>query len=893
MDKQSTFQDPKEKHRIQRDVKLSRPRKRFSFLDYVVVIFLTVVAFCVRAQRLMNPAKVVFEELRYYNYAVDYVNNKLLMDVYPPLGKLLFSLVAALTGNKYELNTLDEPGQQYPFTDVAYSMRLFTCLLGSLLVPLMYGTVYFPTKSKTAASLAALFVIFDNGLITMSRYIMIEIPALYFMSLTAFYWSVYEAQQKRPFSLRWHTSLLSTGVALGLALSTKLSAMFTFGWLLILAAFHLWNLLGDLSVPMYRIVKHLFSYIFYLIGVPITVYLAVFAVHSHIAYKASVADAFLPPEHRHALAGNRFDDQFADVAYGSLVTIRNAIPEHGYLHSSELLYPEGTEQQIISLVDEPNQNALWIIEHEHSQDNNRSNIELLKDGSVVRLRHVMTGRALHSHEHKPIVSNNDWQLEASAYGGFGFEGDANDLFRIQILEKKSKHATSNGTVETLNTKFRLIHVFANCELMSSHRRFPDWGDYQREVTCCRNCVERSTTWFIESNYHDGLPSDSRKITYRKPGFLESFVEHNKLMWLKDRKMGDGHVYESSALTWPLLLGPLRFFYEQHLQVFFMGNPFVWYSVISLVAFFVIVQIFCLARWNLGYNDFGPSAFHYNYNIGKFVVAWLLHWAPYILETDRVFLYHYLPALYFGIAALGVSWSFLGNAVFGNRTAYKALSVIIMALMFLVYRLYSPFTYMTTLTKSSCRALELKGSWNFHCNTYLDNLSDYKFSSDAGETYFEKAAPHPFVYSEDTAKKSEGDTPLNKNLNDYYPSWDQRVEAGYKLAAQQKAEQEAREAAEKAASEAAERSSSEAAASSSSESVAAASVEAERLAMEADEFNGASETVDGASVEAERSAMEAAALNNAAESTEVVGSSPESVASEQEENVAESAQARVE
>ncbi|EPY50841.1 O-mannosyltransferase Ogm1 [Schizosaccharomyces cryophilus OY26] len=787
----SALQSEKQKRNI-RDVELSRPRKFFTSRDFGIVLLLSVVAFAVRVQRLMNPSKVVFEELRYVNYAVDYASNKFVMDVYPPLGKLLLSFGLTFMNSNPDLTKVSHPGQEFPSFETARSLRLIIAAFGSLLIPLMYGNVYLSSNSKMAAFMASVFAIFDNGLITMSRYVMIEIPTLFFMGLTSFFWMYYENQQKYPFALKWHISLLYTGISLGLTISTKLSGLFTLFWILVLALFHLWNLIGDLTVPITRIIRYGFNYTFYLIGVPMVVYLGIFAVHSKLAYKSNIYDSFLTPEYKYSLEGNDFGEEYADVAYGSLVTIRNAIPEHGYLHSNELVYPEGTKQQIISLVDHPNQNTLWIIEHENAADNDRKKIELLKDGSIVRLRHIMTGRALHSHDHRPLVSNHDWQLEVSGYGGFGFEGDGNDLFRIQILDRPSRHASSNGTVEAFNTYFRLIHVFTNCELMTSHRRLPDWGQDHREVTCCRNCIERSTTWVIESNFHDAMPSDARKTNYRKPSFFEKFIEANKLMWLKDRKMGDGHEFESHALTWPFLLGPLRFMSDQNLQVYFMGNPVVWYSVVSLIVFFALVMLFFAARWNMGYNDCGPKFYHHSYNIGKFALAWFIHWAPYILETDRVFLYHYLPALYFGIMALGVGWAFVGNVIFEHRPAFSFVTAAFITLMFGVYYLYSPFTFMTPLTQSSCQSLELKGSWNFRCNSYMESLSQYN-SGIVNPIFYEEAAPHPFVYN-GPAENSHSDVPLKENLAVYYPAWDAQVEMGYKIAAEEKAAMEAKEAA---------------------------------------------------------------------------------------------------
>ena len=52
---------------------------------------------------------------------------------------------------------------------------------------------------------------------------------------------------------------------------------------------------------------------------------------------------------------------------------------------------------------------------------------------MIRLEHIITEKRLHSHDVRPPVTEVDWQNEVSAYGYPGFEGDANDYFRVEIV----------------------------------------------------------------------------------------------------------------------------------------------------------------------------------------------------------------------------------------------------------------------------------------------------------------------------------------------------------------------------------------------------------------------------------------------------------------------------
>jgi dolichyl-phosphate-mannose-protein mannosyltransferase len=51
--------------------------------------------------------------------------------------------------------------------------------------------------------------------------------------------------------------------------------------------------------------------------------------------------------------------------------------------------------------------------------------------------HILTDKRLHSHDVRPPITDVDWQNEVSAYGFPGFEGDANDYFRVEIVKKQT------------------------------------------------------------------------------------------------------------------------------------------------------------------------------------------------------------------------------------------------------------------------------------------------------------------------------------------------------------------------------------------------------------------------------------------------------------------------
>jgi dolichyl-phosphate-mannose-protein mannosyltransferase len=123
------------------------------------------------------------------------------------------------------------------------------------------------------------------------------------------------------------------------------------------------------------------------------------------------------------------------------------------------------------------------------------------NGMVIRLEHITTEKRLHSHDHRPPVSEVDFQNEISGYGFPGFTGDANDNFVVEIEHGDKHDRESFKRLKTLRTKFRLRHQLTGCYLFSHKVKLPEWGFEQQEVTCNKNAVRPNSLWFIETNTH--------------------------------------------------------------------------------------------------------------------------------------------------------------------------------------------------------------------------------------------------------------------------------------------------------------------------------------------------------------------------------------------------------
>lgn len=449
-----------------------------------------------------------FDEVHFGKFASKYIKTQYYVDVHPPLAKLLITLAAFISGydgsfDFKDIGKIYEPGVPY------VAMRLLPATLGLFVVPLTYLTLRGLDCRASTALLGALFVTFDNGLITQSRHILLDSPLIFFTALTTFFWVGFCNEDKhKPFTESWWTWLTLSGLSLGAVVSCKWVGLFTIATVGFSTIFRLWELLGDLRVSPRLFVKHFLARAVCLIGIPITFYMAMFWIHFAILENSGDGDGFMSSAFQHTLGGRGMEDTYADVAFGSEISLRHVNTQGGYLHSHLHDYPTGSKQQQITLYPHRDQNNVWRVENstadvfEDGFNMLNSPLKFINNGAVIKLQHVSTSKRLHSHDVRPPISEVDYQNEVSAYGGQpGFAGDANDNWVVEIEHGASEDTESKTRLRTLRTVFRLRHQLQGCYLFSHKVKLPEWGYEQQEVTCNKNAKKANSLWYIETATH--------------------------------------------------------------------------------------------------------------------------------------------------------------------------------------------------------------------------------------------------------------------------------------------------------------------------------------------------------------------------------------------------------
>ena len=658
---------------------------------------------------------------------------------------MLIALSGWLAGFDGEFDFKDI-GKDYLEPGVPYvAMRLLPALCGVITIPTMFLTLKAIGAKSTTAALGAALVTFENGLLTNNRLILLDSPLVTTTALTALAWTCFTNQHEqgpsKAFTPSWWFWLAATGICLGATVSIKWVGLFTIAWVGSLTLLQLWVLLGDAGHVTPRLwFKHFFARAFCLIVIPIAFYMAMFAIHFICLVNPGEGDGFMSSEFQATLNSKQMQDVAADVAFGSRVSLRHHNTQGGYLHSHAHMYPEGSKQQQITLYPHKDENNVWLLENQ-TQPNGADGEPIpgpkawdtqapvwMEDGSLIRLYHATTHRRLHSHDERPPVTEADWQQEVSAYGYEGFEGDANDLFKVEIIKSMSESDEASKRVRTIQTKFKLVHVMTGCVLFSHKVKLPDWAWEQQEVTCAKGGTLPNSVWYIEWNEHPSLGPDADRVNYRNPGFLGKFWELQKVMWTTNAGLIESHAWDSRPPSWPFLKRGINFWGKDNRQIYLMGNPIIWLTSTAAIGVYALIKGLAVLRWQRGFKDYQVTTFkRFDYEVGMMVLGWAFHYFPFYLMERQLFLHHYFPALYFAIIALCQVYDYIHFRVGGiglrDRPAIgQAVAIAFIAISITAFTYYAPLAYGNKWSRPQCEKVKLLDTWDWDCNTFPSSVS---------------------------------------------------------------------------------------------------------------------------------------------------------------------------
>ncbi|ORX43409.1 PMT-domain-containing protein [Piromyces finnis] len=691
-----------------------------SNIDKINITILVGLSLIIRLWKISNPKEVVFDEVHFGGFANQYLKRTFFMDVHPPLAKMMFALVAFLSGYKGDFS-FEEIGLSYEDGVPYVTMRLYSALCGILVVPIGYYIIKGLKFSRYAAFLGALFIIFENALITQSRLILLDSQLILFAAYTLLSWVNFIANKESPWTKSWWFWLASTGVGLGLTFSVKWVGLFIIATIGLATIKDLWDILGNVDNSMYQVVKHFMARALCLIIVPLSLYAFFFKIHLAIVSKKGGGTTFMSAEFQASFDDNKPKPTYYDVAYSSRVYIRHINTNGGFLHSHDSTYPTGSKQQQITLYGFADSNSEWLIIPQRDTENYKFG-QYIKDGDTVRLQHVPTAKRLHSHDHRPPMSEEEYQNEVSGYGGPGTL-DPHDNWVIEI--EKGRNKESREYVKTFDTVFRLRHKNTGCYLFSHPVSLPEWGFEQQEVTCGTDVLRKNTLWRIEMNNNSEFnEKDHKQVLPRKLSFLEKLVELNIVMFKVNSELTGSHPFESRPPQWPFLKRGISFWGASESNtgsIYLLGNPFVWYlgtiSILIYMVYFFLFEIVKQTKIGLS-KKIRKALFKLAYPGGLIFTAWAAHYFPFFLMGRQLYIHHYLPSLYFSILMSAIIIDTIFIARFRQPTTKLIIIIFFSFIAIYYYKKFSPLAYGTDMKQSKCFTLKLKDTWDIDCSKFI-------------------------------------------------------------------------------------------------------------------------------------------------------------------------------
>ncbi len=256
---------------------------------------LLVLAILTRFLFLNYPAEVVFDEVYYEQFASDYFTHQYYFCNHPPLGKLIIAGSAGILGFNGGLD-LKKIGQPVGGTEM-FALRFAPALFGVLFVLLIYFLILKLGLSKKVAFLGGFLVIFDNAILTQSRFAVIDIFLLFFGFLSM-YFLLYYKDIKNNFRKKYLFLALAVFSAT-LSFSIKWTGLTFFALILIFLLYELFQ----------KNKKDILIKLVIILALPFLTYYSIFMVHFGLLYKTGPGDAFMSREFLKTLDGNQIPEK--------------------------------------------------------------------------------------------------------------------------------------------------------------------------------------------------------------------------------------------------------------------------------------------------------------------------------------------------------------------------------------------------------------------------------------------------------------------------------------------------------------------------------------------------------------------------------------------------------
>ena len=273
------------------------------------IFVLLVLAILTRFLFLGYPSEVVFDEVYFGKFVSSYLSHQYYFDIHPPLGKLMiagFSKIFGFQGGSDFSNI----GQSINKNEL-FILRFLPALFGVLFVLLIYQLILLIGLSKKAAFLGAFLVLFDNAILTQSKFILLDIILLFFGFLAIYFFIL--SKKYNDFSKKSFLFLIFAGVSSAFAFSIKWAGLSFLGIILFFTFIEFFKPFAFFSKKVKG--KQIILKLIILIFIPFLVYLSIFAIHFKVLSKSGPGDAFMSPAFQKTLLENKIEENIKPSSF--------------------------------------------------------------------------------------------------------------------------------------------------------------------------------------------------------------------------------------------------------------------------------------------------------------------------------------------------------------------------------------------------------------------------------------------------------------------------------------------------------------------------------------------------------------------------------------------------
>lgn len=648
--------------------------KKITVMFYSLVF---IIAYLVRIHRIEKGNFVTWDEAHFGKFSQKYLDRIFYFDVHPPLGKMLTALSGWIHGQSNEVDF--GSGENFPVTFDYAGMRRFHAFIASF-TPLFGVMILREMKfSMAQAGLFSSLFILENGVVSISRLILLDSHLLTFTSGTIYL--LVKLHKNKNSTM----PLMLLGIAIGCVMSIKWIGCLTTLQVGLYIIFDLYSKI--LWMPFSHFFVYFSKRAIFLIVIPMMIYASLFYMHFSIVNKSGPDDGFMSSQFQTSLSDSPFSNIRKYVSYGKKITIKT---ENGYLHSHSHNYPDHEEYQVTTYNHKDKNNNMYL----QRVSNTGEEIDLVRDGDLVVILHSEMNGYIQQTEREAylsegnLVSLNKEPVDNSA------------VWKIEIYRDSIK---KEENLKAITSQFYLKNNKTGMYLCSTSKVMPSWAFEQGEIVVQKQ-KGKGCLFNVEENFFTDDPNNGI-YTELKPSFFSRLLEHQKVMFNVNKSfVQDGDLEPerivSQPYEWPLLIRGLRMsqWHEQYKFYMFM-NPLILFSTtIGLLVSPILILENLITKYRIkNTKNTDDDVFLLYVSLG----GWAIHYLPFFVVGRVLYLHHYFPALFFATLNLCIILKRMNTFCNG----------IFVTLCGIVFVLYSPLTY-GFLDEKSVEYLRLLKSWDF-------------------------------------------------------------------------------------------------------------------------------------------------------------------------------------